>query len=464
MTDRRQSVCDNARYLREVRPIDPEEIWEYVDGQPHPAVVRQILRESVVELGVRERDDGTFVPVDEEPLSVTFAGVESFPFEYGTVLEELLVEAYGRGWPDGESGDSLRETIRGMKTEYFAGETVEYDREMALAYALYHLPDNYAVVQYVLSLLAEDELLPTQLRILDVGAGVGGPMLGLHDLLPDDVLVEYHAVEPSSAAADVFETFADETRTGFETTLHRETAEAFTPDGVFDVVLFANVLSELANPDAVAARYMPSVAPDGSLVGIAPADREAAIGLRETERALEREGYGVWGPQVRLWEHTHPTDRGWSFDVRSDLDVPAFQQALDAAAGREGEFVNVDVQYAFSVIRHDDAQMVNISLDTERFARFADSESHVSNRVDCVALKLSHDLSDGGNPLFKMSDGSESTDHYAVLTRESMLNVDLSRADYGDPLVFENVLLLWNDDEESYNLVVDDETVVDRAG
>ena len=44
MTDKRQSVRDNARYLREVRPIDPEEIWEYVDGQPHPAVIRQILR------------------------------------------------------------------------------------------------------------------------------------------------------------------------------------------------------------------------------------------------------------------------------------------------------------------------------------------------------------------------------------------------------------------------------------
>ncbi|KAB7518690.1 small ribosomal subunit Rsm22 family protein [Halosegnis rubeus] len=463
MTDKRQSVRDNARYLREVRPIDPEEIWEYVDGQPHPAVIRQILRESTVELGIRERDDGTFVPVEEQPISATFAGVDSFPFEYGTALEELLVEAYGRGWPDGESGDSLRETIRGMKAEYFAGSPVEYDRETALAYALYHLPDNYAVVQYVLSRLAEADLFSTRLRILDVGAGVGGPMLGVHDLLPEDALVEYQAVEPS-AAADVFERFAEETHTGFEPTLHRETAEEFSPEGEFDILLFANVLSELSDPDAVAGRYMESVAPDGSLVGIAPADRETAIGLRQTERALERDGYSVWGPQVRLWENARPTDRGWSFDVRPDLDVPAFQQALDAAAGREGEFVNADVQYAFSVVRHDDERMVDIALDTGRFARFSDSESHVSNRVDCVALKLSHDLSDGGNPLYKVSDGSESTDHYAVLTRESMLNTDLSRADYGDPLVFENALLLWNDDEESYNLVVDDETVVDRAG
>ena len=96
-------------------------------------------------------------------------------------------------------------------------------------------------------------------------------------------------------------------------------------------------------------------------------------------------------------------------------------------------------------------------------ARFADSEDHVSKRVDCLALKLSTDLADDGNPLYKVSDGSEAVDHYAVLTRESALNADLARADYGDPLAFENVLVLWNDDEESYNLVVDDETVVDRV-
>ena len=463
MTDTRQSVRDNARYLREVRPIDPEEIWEYVDGNPHPAVVRQVLRESVVELGIREREDGAFVPVEDEPLSVSFAGVESFPTEYGELLETLLVDEYGVGWPDGDSGERLRETVREMKAEYFAGSSVEYDEETRLAYALYHLPDNYAVVQYVCSRLADADLLSTRLRVLDVGAGVGGPMLGVHDLLPEDALVEYHAVEPS-AAGDVFETFAEETRTGFETTLHRDSAEAFTPPGEFDIVLFANVLSELDDPAAVAGRYMKSVALDGSLVGIAPADRETAIGLRETERALERDGAGVWGPQVRLWDGYRPEDRGWSFDVSPDLDTPAFQRALDSAAGSEGEFVNVDVQYAFSVLRHDDERMVDLSLDTDRFARFADSERHVSNRIDCVALKLSRDLSDGGNPLFKLSDGSERTDHYAVLTRASTLNADLSRATYGDPLVVENALLLWNDDEDAYNLVVDDETIVDRAG
>ena len=81
MTDarERQEILDNARYLRNVRPVDPEEIHEYVSSAPHPAVVRQVLRESAYDLGMRERPDGTFVPVEEGPVEVEFDGVAAFP-------------------------------------------------------------------------------------------------------------------------------------------------------------------------------------------------------------------------------------------------------------------------------------------------------------------------------------------------------------------------------------------------
>jgi hypothetical protein len=91
-------------------------------------------------------------------------------------------------------------------------------------------------------------------------------------------------------------------------------------------------------------------------------------------------------------------------------------------------------------------------------------DTHVSNRIDVAAIKLSHALAgEDANPLFKIGDGSEQIAHYAVLTKESALNSDLATAEYGDLLVCENVLALWNDDEEAYNLVVDGESVVDRV-
>jgi hypothetical protein len=444
--------------------VDPEEIHEYVTGQPHPAVVRSVLREAAFDLGMRERADGTFVPVEEGPADVDFRGVERFPDEYAKRFEDLLAEAYGPDWYAGESGDALRERVRRIKEDYYRNRSVEYDRETAHAYAVYHLPDYYAAVQYPLADLAADGLLPRRLHVLDVGAGVGGPALGVCDLLPEDSLVEYHAVEPS-AAADVFEAMLDGSRPSFRTHVHRETAEAFEPEGEYDLLLFGNVLSELADPVGVTRRYCEFLAGDGTCLLLAPADLETATGLRAVERALVDDGpYDTYAPTLRLWPGKRPTDRGWTFAVRPDLEVPGFQRRLDEAGGGDGEFVNADVQYAYATVRGDGARAIEFTPDPDRYARFADSERHVTKRVDLVALKLSHDLSDGPgkNPLYKVSDGSESTDHYAVLTRGSTLNDALRDAGYGDLLAFENVLVLWNDDESAYNLVVDGETVVDR--
>ncbi|QLD87526.1 class I SAM-dependent methyltransferase [Natronomonas salina] len=462
MTDT-DAILDNARYLRNVRPIDPEEIYEYVDGQPHPAVVRQTLREHVFELGLREREDGTFVPVEEGPVSSTFAGVERFPEEHARRLEDLLVERYGPGWPDGDSGDDLRERIDRMKEAYFADAAVTYDADTALAYAIYHLPDYYAAIQYLLDDLARDGLLARKLRVLDVGAGTGGPALGLHDFLPDDALVDYDAVEPSEAA-DVLEEMLAATRPGFDETVHRETAEAFDPETEYDLVVFGNVLSELEAPADAVERYLDALADDGTIVALSPAEERTATRLREIERDLvdRRRAATVYAPTLRLWPSETPDDYGWTFRRERDLEVPSFQRRLDEAAAGDGTYVNVDVQFAYLLLRTDGRRAVEYEPDPDEVAKMAEMERHVTDRIDLDALKLSPNLADEGNPLFKVSDGSEQVDHYAVLTRESALNEDLQRAPYGALLRFENVLALWNDDEEAYNLVVDAETVVDR--
>ncbi|MCU4924981.1 class I SAM-dependent methyltransferase [Halobacteria archaeon AArc-dxtr1] len=505
MTDHRRAVRENAQYLRNVRPIDPEEICEYVEGSPHPAVVRQLLREEAPDLDLREREDGTFVPVGEDPVRPRTDPVERFPDRYVTQLDDWLVDRYGPDWERGASGDLLRSTIRGFKAQYLEGSSVEYDADAAAGYAIYHLPGYYAAVQYALDDLADRALLGRSLRVLDIGAGVGGPALGLADYLPEDSLLEYHAVEPS-AAADVLEAMLTETDRNVHATVHRSTVEAFDPadidddravaeadtdadgstaDDGFDLVLACNVLSELDDPEAVLRSALDWLAPDGTLLAMAPADRETSIQLRRLERAVEGDSVAgtdqvtVYGPAVRFWPGKTPSDRGWSFDVRPDLEVPAFQRRLDDAAGGDadhspGEFVNVDVQFSYSILRRDNTRRIDLQPDPDSWATMAEMDRHVTNRIDLVAAKFSRSLSrredDAGgrrhggdpNPLFKITDGSEAVDHYAVLTDETALNRPLLEADYGDVLSFEGALVLWNDDEEAYNVVVDEETIVDR--
>jgi SAM-dependent methyltransferase len=480
----RAQVRNNAKYLREVRPVDPEEINEYVEGQPHPAAVRQVLREEAPDLGLIEREDGAFEPAPGGPATVTFDGVEEFPECHARTLEDALVEQFGPGWPDGETGDRLRARVREIKARYLKGLDVEYDEVTALGYAVYHLPAYYAATQYVLADLATEGELPASPRILDVGAGVGGQALALDDLFPADSLIEYHAVEPGAGAA-LLERFLEETDRNVHPTIHRTTAQEFELGGPYDIVIFANVLSELDDPAAVVGRYLDALAAEGSVVALAPADRNTATGLREVERTVEKEtGATVYAPTVRLWPGERPSSESWSFDVKPDIATPGFQRSLDdgergadptaherrdmpPAAGSDrtpgdGEFVNTDVQYAFGVWRRDERRRIEFRPDPGRTAKMAGADSFVSERINLAGVKLSQDLSEGGNPLFLVGDSSQGTDHFAVLARESGLNRDLSEAGYGDLLRFENALVLWNDDEGAYNVVVDGETVVER--
>ncbi|AHF99031.1 S-adenosylmethionine-dependent methyltransferase [Halostagnicola larsenii XH-48] len=506
VTDRREAVRSNAKYLRNVRPIDPEEICEYIEDTPHPAVVRQDLREQAADLELLEREDGTFVPADDEPVPPRRDTVDGFPPAYEQRVESLLADRYGPNWADGASGDLLRSTIRRFKAQYLEGAPVEYDEDVAAGYAIYHLPGYYAATQYTLDSLATRGLLQRNLRVLDIGAGVGGPALGLVDYLPDDSLLEYHAVEPS-AAADVLEELLEETGRNVHPTIHRTTIEAFDPAAAsseafdptraeegFDLVLIANVLSELEDPEAVLRSALDVLAPDGAVVAIAPADKQTSIQLRRLERAVEddaigaedalewstdapagddRDSISVYGPAVRLWPGERPSDRGWSFDVRPDLAVPSFQQRLEDAADEtdeaytQGEFVNADVQFSYSILRRDGQRRIDLALEPGSWAKMAEMDRHVPNRIDLVAAKLSHSLSDDDgqgstNPVFKISDGSERVEHYAVLTNETSMNRALCEAEYGEVCSFDGALALWNDDEGAYNLVVDEETVVDR--
>lgn len=331
--EQRQRLLDSARYLRRVRPLDPSELVEYVEGELTPAGARDVLREAAFDLGIVEREDGTFVPVGDSPLRTTFEGVKRLPTAHERRLDGVLHDRFGDEWARGSTGDRLRLTIRRIKDRYHRGRPVTYDDVEALGYAIYHGPTSYATVQYVLDELGSRGLLPGRLRVLELGAGTGGPALGMLDYLPAGTPVRYDAVEPT-ASADVFEELLGEAPATFDWRLHRERIEEFRPETPYDLVICANVLSELEDPVEAVRPALASLGPSGALLGIAPADRKTSLGLRAVERTLvDGEGaHDVFSPTLRLWPDRRPTAPCWSFDRRAPLEVPAIQRRLDEAA------------------------------------------------------------------------------------------------------------------------------------
>lgn len=463
----RSVILDSARYLRTVRPIDPAELAGYVSHEP--AAVRAVLREVAVEFGLVERADGTFIQPPDTPLDQSIDTIERFPSDYATVLTTLLVEEYGPEWSAGQSGSMLRSTIRQLKDDYYRSRDVDYSLDGAFGYAIYHLPAYYATIQYVIAELLDAGLIDHSLRVLDVGAGVGGPALGLHDACygasdqsPDNdppVLVSYTAVEPSDATTILDRLLAETTR-NFHYSIEPTPIESFDYEDEYDLIVFSNVLSELHDPTDALATAADALAEGGSIIAIAPADKHTSQGLREVERSVTN-GLGVYSPTIRLWPDYTPTSRCWSFDVKPDIDRPPFQHALDTPVGSHGEFTNTDVQYSYVILRKDGERRVSFRPTREQYHPFIASPEHVTERVTAAAIKLSHDLGDD-NPLFLVGDGSEQTDHFCVVANSTPRTRPIINAAYGELLIIERALLLWNDDEEAYNLVLDNQTTVIR--
>ena len=153
----------------------------------------------------------------------------------------------------------------------------------------------------------------------------------------------------------------------------------------------------------------------------------------------------------------------WSFDERPEIAFPSFQERLSAPADRPDEFQHTTVKYSYSFLRTDGKRRFAVDATDWPVTKLGESEAHVTDRLDVLVAKLSRDLSDDGHPVFTVSDGSERERHFAVLVNETSLNRPLREANYGDLLFVERALVLWNDDQDAVNLVVDEETVVDPA-
>lgn len=469
MTVPEEAVLDAVRYLRRVRPIDPAEIVQYVEAERTPTDVADVIRAHAFELGLREREDGTFVPVSTEPIHPEPVAVETIPERYLAVLRDRLCERYGETWASGETGDRVRDVIRACKAAYLAGDPVTYDEETTLGYALYHFPSSYATMQYVLSDLDVVGLSSHQLRILEIGAGVGGSTVGLIDRLGPDCLLSYHVIEPSEPAAEMLGELVARTHRNVHVAIDATPIESATFGDAYDLIVCSKVLNELDDPESVVSRLAERLTPDGSLLAIEPADERTSRGLRRIERvAVADTPFEVYSPTIRLWPNREPTTVDWSFVEREPLAVPDVQRRLDEAPrGRSddrdpatGEFVNASVRYSYSILRTDGTRRVTFRPDSRRWTPLAEAADLIGERVDVAAVKLSGSIADDGNPVYVIGDGSQTVEHFAVNTARTDWNHHLRTASYGDVLLVEDGLALWNDDEAAVNLVIDDESIV----
>ena len=463
----KQTILETAKYLRDVRPIDPVEIASY-DQDLDESTVAQTLRNHAEELAIIETSEGIFTHPPTEPIPPKDIQIDRLPTDIETAIQTIVREELGESWWRGATGDHLRSIVRSFKSAYLARESVTYNRETAIGYLLYHFPATFASTSYVLEYLSQTGSIPQQLRFLDVGAGVGGQALAIDRFIPESTFVEYRAVEESAAATALLERILTTTGSNFHWDIQTADIDTANLHDSYDIVLLANVLNELPDPIAVLHDVLDRLAENGTVIAIEPADQNTSRELRSIETALarERSDVTVFGPTMRLWKGRRPSDNCWSFNRHEDFATPAFQTNLDSRGDRAGEFTNTDVKYSFSILRTDANCHIPFRPNRSEFLPLSESSDNISNRVNLCVVKLSRSLTtdEAAKPLYVIGDGSQSVEHFAVLTSESYSNHLLQTASYGDILRITQGLLLWNEDEDACNVVIDENTTIDRIG
>jgi SAM-dependent methyltransferase len=181
-----------------------------------------------------------------------------------------------------------------------------------------------------------------ELRLLDLGAGLGTTTLSVAralSLAGDERALSVLGVDDDPRALEVFERVVARPIEGFapirlETRVGRLPAALDELGGVFDLITIGLALNEVPDPRELVERARARLAPDGIMLILEPALREATRALMRLRDAIAEEGaLAILGPCPHASPCPMlPRERDWCHDA-ADAPLPP---PLDAWAREAG--------------------------------------------------------------------------------------------------------------------------------
>jgi hypothetical protein len=398
----------------------------------------------------------------------------SLPSVLEQAIESYITQKVGKPWNDPIILERIRSAILAQKATYWKEgkrRTITYRKGyQVFAYLSYQMPVYFLQFQHLFFQLLRDGILPEQMEILDVGTGPGVVPLAIIDMLQrlKKGSVRVHSLEVSEEAIEAYRSLVPAFALGSSIRVEAPLREDLVtiPDARIpydlDLIVFSNVLNELSGMSmneraSILQRYSAHLKQQGTLLVIEPADRENAIPLRTIVRTATATGdLNLYAPCTFVWGSHCKTERCWSFDTFGMIQPPALMQHL--SIGPEGyRYRNTDMKCSYAILRKDGRTRHPVRLPTDApFLRLSHLGRHVNHRVNVVVSMLSGDIGDTVHHVYLVCDGTTVKPVYAVLPRfhEGRGNIPLVRAEYGDLLEIQNVLVRYNARHDAYNLLV----------
>jgi methionine biosynthesis protein MetW len=134
-------------------------------------------------------------------------------------------------------------------------------------------------------------MIPRGARVLDVGCGTGS----ITKLIQDNCDAQVIGIEPEFARADLAKTRGVNVRTGY---LDRQTIDQL---GLFDVLLFADVLEHLPNPQAILLLAREALKPGGFVIISVPNIAHWSVRIDIARGRFQYQAYGIMDATHLRW-------------------------------------------------------------------------------------------------------------------------------------------------------------------
>lgn len=418
---------------------------------------------------------------EEKERQQAFFATPRVPRKLERIVERFVEKKTAKTWDDPVVIEKIRRAIVTQKAQYWkAGEARRIDYRSGysvLGYIAYQFPVYFVQFEHILLEMAEGGLLKRRMRVLDVGAGPGSVSLAAIDFFRrlDDCSIDLVALEKYDENVEAYNSlvsgFAAESGNAMaDKPIRADLTEKPSLQGKFDLIVFSNVLNEIDLPQDKKAEMVmhcaESLAPDGNIVIIEPADKDNSISMRKLTAELLERGLGMYSPCSFIWCVRCKPGPCWSFEEKEDIAPTSLMKKV-AETEEPYKYLNTDIKYTYAVLRKDTLTKEKYRVPPKaKFARLSKLKIHTGNRINVVAAKMSEDLGDKKEHLFKICDGTTAQPVYAIIPQYNIVpgNEALIKAKYGEVLEFRNILVRYNKDNDSYNLMVGKSTEIRLAG
>ncbi|PKL60250.1 MAG: hypothetical protein CVV33_03635, partial [Methanomicrobiales archaeon HGW-Methanomicrobiales-4] len=406
------------------------------------------------------------------------------------LLEDLIL-AYIREKIGKEPGDTsflsrLRQAVMAQKAMYWKdnpGKKIKYGRGYDIfAYLAYHFPVYFTQFRSLLQGLANDNVLPDEATLLDIGTGPGVVPLAMIDLWrsqgkgkldifsierSEEHVEAYRYLVPGYVGTDSSITVHPVIQGDLikpSTIEHQDLPEKTT------IISFQNVLAELEHISIpkraeIVLSYTKNLVENGFLIIVEPAELRHATSLRLLQRELIKSGLHVYAPCSYLWGSGCDPSSCWTFREEHLIETTTLMEML--AGDEEGyRFINTDLKYAYLILTKSTLTRCKYRIPMKnRLTRLSHLERHAGRVISIAGARMSEDIGTKGMHIFKVCDGTCREPVYAVLSSRNRRpgHSPLFNSAYGDPLIFSGVQIRRHPKHKAWNLIISADTRIERA-